>query len=374
MSILPILALATLSLEPKVFQYPNGTRLVVVEDASAKNMGFWLMANSIGLNENPASYGWRHMLEHFLASQVEPIQSRLERKGIMFLATTGPSYMKLGMSCPATSLSDCTVAIKMVLNPLQVTQEDIAKEAKIIGHELAIRGSSMRAYTAITLSMDGTVSPEAGGDPAALATATPRDLLELQRQLFAPSRLVLLVTGPVKANEVSRLAQPLLQQIPWAEPTEPWKAPQSNAKFGKPRYNGYAGALVNKSFVERESLANIFVGSMLEIIHPELECVFDSEMVPSVVTLWSPDENVQKLVKDTTLGEVQFAQVIARQLAEGIGSSAEESGEIFVQGLFANIPFAQKRLVKSLNELGLQDVQDALERWKAVTFEPEGNR
>jgi predicted Zn-dependent peptidase len=201
---------------------PNGPVILVERMPQAKSVSVQLFASARGARDTKETHGYRHLLEHLvLKGKDRKLDLRMESAGVLFTGQTHRDAMQIAFECAPESLPVALSALGEILQPLQTSEEEIAREAKIIAEEMALMPDSMK------LSIAGWRSgySERGLDPIgsleSLGTARPDDLVDLQRRHFSGQNLALVIVGPVSLNETTRMARDLLKDTEKGDKVEP---------------------------------------------------------------------------------------------------------------------------------------------------------
>jgi len=200
---------------------PNGPVILVERMPTAKSVSVQLFASARGARDTEETHGMRHLLEHLvLKGKDRKLDLRMESQGLLFTGKTHRDAMQIAFECPPDALPKALAALTEILEPIEVTPDEIAREVRIIGEEIALMPDTMK------LSATGwsAAYAKAGLDPvgsvSALSKATPEGLGDLQRRHFQGQNLALVITGPLELNRTTKLARDLLKDIDKGEKPE----------------------------------------------------------------------------------------------------------------------------------------------------------
>lgn len=211
-------------------ELPNRARILAETFPGARLMAVQLFASVRGAADTPETHGYRHLLEHLIVKGTNgDLDMRLESKGVFLKAETYRDFMHVSIVGPYDQLDLALDAIKQILTPPHWTQDQLAKEAKVIAQELVLLPDSILFSNALWLSAFGDAGIDPMGDAATIAKATPEQLMALHRAHFASQNLLLVVSGPVKLDDVTRKATALLGGL---RPSQ--SAAQAASPEGKP--------------------------------------------------------------------------------------------------------------------------------------------
>lgn len=218
---LPFLALALGQL-PEIQQpprlrtiLPNGATVLVERVPGAKTVWARLFLSSRGEEDTPATHGWRHLLEHLVATGRDGrIDERLEREGAFLRAQTQRDAIEFGVDAPAGKLELALDALSEMLRLRPITSEEIAREAGIIAQEGALMEVPTRLSAAAWAVAYGPWGLAPFGDVEAVRRATPSALATLHRRLCSGPNLVLVVSGDVDLDKATAAASKIVRTAP----------------------------------------------------------------------------------------------------------------------------------------------------------------
>lgn len=201
---------------------PNGSAILVEPMPKEKVVSVQLWASARGVEERPETHGIRHLLEHVLAlGRNRDLDQRLETVGGFLRARTFRDATQIEVQVPQGQMSLGLSAVKELLAPLQLTQDEVSRETQVIEQELALLDDADRLNAAGWDRAYGDFALDPFGDLEVLKAATPADVEAIRRKQFAAPKLVVVVTGPVSLDGTTRLVRDILGSLPKAEAAEP---------------------------------------------------------------------------------------------------------------------------------------------------------
>lgn len=346
---------------------PTGARIYIERRETPGRVRLGLFADSRGLEDTPATQGYRHMLEHFVARHPLSTSQRLERKGLFLEAYTVRDGMGFEIETKVDQLDDALPALISVLQPLKVTEEDLKREAEIILHELALESSAEAARRKIGRTVLGKAGVDIGGAAESFANLTPALLMDLQRQQFSPRRLTVTVTGEVNAGAMESVARTLLGSLKWANAPAPWSPPVADVPLRPASFHGSVIGLKVEGMPNQETASLLATGLWMARLLPRAQFIYDWSTGPGVMAIWSPSPDVRRELQNLSLGDVQWAQLEARMLRE---NRAEEDQYAYAvwRALVFEEPLVSFRSQAAFNNVDLASVQNALAKWRTGTF------
>lgn len=215
---LPVLVASLLAYQdaPRLkIELPNRAHVFVERFDKAKLCAVHLVASSRGVEEKPATHGWRHLLEHLLVKgRRGSLDKDLESQGLFLRAQTYRDYMVVSIEGPNNRIDRALDAIAEVLQPVQTTPDAIGQEVKLIASELAIYPDSASLSSTAWTQAYGESGLDPQGNPETMLKATPADLVELQKRHFAPRNVVLAVCGDFDVDRIASRARKLVGSLP----------------------------------------------------------------------------------------------------------------------------------------------------------------
>lgn len=334
---------------------PNGSVLLAERMPEAKYLSVQLFAGVRGVEETPANHGWRHLLEHLILKGKDgTLDDRMERQGVFFVGRTYRDAMQIEFWGKPTTLTPMLAAVTELLQPLKTTPEAIAREVGIMGSELANQAdASWLAREAWTTAF-GDQGMDPLGDPAAMAKATPEELEELRKLHFAPSNLVLIISGPIDVDKVTSVARALLDDL---DGPSPFKTKSRTGKPGRGQtdeaFGEVRGALVDGLEEGAGALCAAYaISSRLENAYVTYTPTTGQGL--AIVGRMDANNTIGQYVDGLTEGEEAALMPIGKLLAERwlTGRMSTPSGSGYLRGLL----LAQKSSARP------EDLQEAVRK------------
>lgn len=193
---------------------PNGSILLVENLPRAKSVSVQLFASDRRLPDTPDNHGFRHLLEHLcLKGPKHDLDLQMERQGMFFLGRTLRDAMQIEFTCSPKQIPVALDGLKQALQPISVTQQEITKEVGIMKQELALETDTQRLARAAWTEAYGDQGLDPFGELATMEKATPQALADYQTQLFAPNNLVLVISGPLDIEAVTKIGKGFLEDF-----------------------------------------------------------------------------------------------------------------------------------------------------------------
>ena len=194
---------------------PNGATVLVERVPGASRVWTRLFLSARGAEDTPATHGFRHLLEHLVATGRDGrLDGRLEREGAFLNADTLRDVTAFGVDAPAAKLDLALGALGEMLQLRSLTPDDIAREVGIIRQEGALMEPSTRLSTAAWSSAYGVQGLSPFGDLAAMRAATPAAISALHARLCAGPNLVIVIAGDVDLDRATAAAASVVRAAP----------------------------------------------------------------------------------------------------------------------------------------------------------------
>lgn len=341
---------------------PAGARFYLERRNTPGKVLIQLWCDTKELPETSATHGWRHVLEHFVSSSDPNFVRRLETKGLFVAAQTTQDSMLFELSCAPEHLDLGLQYMRSLLKPVQASLDEIQREARIIEHEMALVPSRERAFTEIRRALSGGTLLDSGGTYSTMSAMTPQQLVDLQRQVFAPRRLMLMVVGDIQPERARIVAQPVVSSLPWPNPPA-WLAPKSESEIPARRWEGFGSAIRSEGLPSRTHLAQSIVSGTLAK-NLSLTAIEESTFGPSVMVLWSVDESALKKILDAGDATVQAALLLAKATAKSIVTNLSAYCALQARAIFAGSSSDAEMISMAMERLSQKEIIDALETWK----------
>ncbi|HVL40401.1 MAG TPA: insulinase family protein [Fimbriimonadaceae bacterium] len=201
---------------------PNGAITLVERLDGASSLSVQLFASTKSTSPTDRAASHRHLLEHLVArGRAGRLDQRLELSGMFLRARTFRDFMHFEISCAPTQLDEALSAIAEIMAPPSISQAMIEGELPILEQELALVPSSAILAAAAWRVAYGELGADPVGSLEHMRNATRAELVELHRELFRRSNLVLAVSGQVPVRSSSAKLASVLDGGERAEPHLP---------------------------------------------------------------------------------------------------------------------------------------------------------
>ncbi len=205
-----VAALAISQDQPQKTVLPNGA-VVYVERMDSPGFTLHLFVSTMGAKEQ--SPGLRHLLEH-LVGKGNGLDAKLESRGLTLTAETLRDGVRFEIEGNANSAAVAIEALKELLAPRTLTQEEIDKEVRIVSQERPVRSNASRLATG--LWKQAFDEPDMMGTDEEIAKATPDSLKQLFTSMWRPECLTIAIVGGIDVVQSERaiieIVRPLQSQ------------------------------------------------------------------------------------------------------------------------------------------------------------------
>ena len=228
---------------------PNRAVILVEPVAHAHIISLNLWAASKGVEERPETHGLRHLMEHIIAlGPKRDIDLRLETVGGSLRAATYRDGTQIEVDVPPDQLQLGLDAIDEMLQPLQVTPDQIATESKVIDQEQGLMSDEALLTGAAWQTAYGDDALDPFGDMEVIGSATPADLEAIHKREFAAQNLVLVISGPVELDGATGKASDILTPLPKLDEYSARERPQGHGGQATVQAYGQARAATVPAF------------------------------------------------------------------------------------------------------------------------------
>jgi hypothetical protein len=198
---------------------PNGAVILAERTPGAQALSLHLFASAAGVAEEPASHGWRHLLEHLIAKGPGGVlDARLESEGAFLEARTYRDVMQFQIDLPPAALDLGLWAIGQLLTPLAnrsvVIEREIEREMEAIGLELDLVPPPQTLSDAAWTLAYGDLALSPLGSLETMRRARLEDLVALQARHFRGRNLVLVVAGDLRPSDAIARARSVMAEVP----------------------------------------------------------------------------------------------------------------------------------------------------------------
>ncbi len=366
---LPLCSLAaTLVLGQSRFREENALRTILPNDAvifvqhiPSKLVSFQVFVSNANAPDSPTTFGYRHLMEHIIARSVPGHDVLIESAGGALDAATSRDTVKFGWRVPPALLPVVVATMRKFLEWKSVTKEEIAREAAIIGHELALQDSVSASSTEAWISVFEEQGVSMSGDVESCAKATPEQLTSLWKKLTVGSQIVVSVAGPVDKNEVTNLVRPELVGLPKGALKE-WTPRTISGSYGTKQL----AAIVVPPIGSAGSIAALVAafGASARLSRPFFS--YSVSARPGVALLGSQDpaEEIAKVLKDEDPATAfRIGKAYTYAWIRGETSTAAKAASFYGTLLSASL---SQRPSKLWEQVEYTDYQQFLNYWRQI--------
>lgn len=176
----------------------NGVRMVVERTDAPGQASMVLAASTAGLKLTADTHGLPHLIEHLAArGSKEDIDRRLERQGMTLTAMTTRDAVVFEVQGAPAQMPFAALVLGEIARSLEATPERIALEAKLIKEEMALAGSKGALANAAWKEVFGEEGRDPMGTLSVIESATPDQVREAHRALFAGRNLAVALAGDI---------------------------------------------------------------------------------------------------------------------------------------------------------------------------------
>ncbi|MCC7102327.1 MAG: insulinase family protein [Fimbriimonadaceae bacterium] len=300
---------------------PNGAQVYAERIADAKTISVQLWISDRGTEETPATNGWRHLIEHFMAKRLDLFT---DESGIFLGAETGRQAMAFKFEAAPDKLSFCLEGVRRLFLPITLTANDIEHEIRLIRHEEAGLGGARRFSRAGWSQVFSGSQPDPVGNFDSMAAATPVGLTKLQHRMIAGDNIVLSVCGAVEPRTVVQAISPFLaSQLTSSEldSSSPSTANSASAALVSPQAVGSALSVKLEGVDRGSSLARIAVGFAAAQANPSISPIYAVSSQEGLLTLASLSPDIASQVSGLSDRQLVAGIGLLKGWLEGIGKS-----------------------------------------------------
>lgn len=300
---------------------PNGAQIYAERIADAKTISVQLWISDRGTEETPATNGWRHLIEHFMAKRLDLFT---DENGIFLGAETGRQAMAFKFEAAPEKLSFCLEGVRRLFNPMTLTTDGIEREIHLIRHEEAGLGAARRFSRAGWSQVFSGSRPDPVGNFDSMAAATPTVLTKLQQRMLAGDNIVLSVCGAVEPRTVVQAIRPYLaSQLTSSELDSSSQSTANSAStaLATPQAVGSALSVKLEGVDRGSSLARIAVGFAAAQASPSITPIYAVSSQESLLTLASLSPDIAGQVSGLSDRQLVTGISLLNGWLEGIGKS-----------------------------------------------------
>jgi len=181
---------------------------VLVETMPSQTVSAQVWIAGVSPRETRLTHGYRHLLEHILARADGGKWDRLiEATGGVMDAETARDGMVFRVSLPLEHLPLALDCLAAVVKQRTVSPAAVAREARAIYHEAALRPASAQKIIDVWQRQYGDAALDPFGNPDLLANAVPKELEQMWAKQLNTRRMSVTVVGPVDLDATTAQIQ-----------------------------------------------------------------------------------------------------------------------------------------------------------------------
>ena len=367
--VLPLSSIAaTLVLGQSRFREENALRTVLANDAvifvqqaPSPFVSLQLIVSNANSPDTPATYGYRHLMEHIIARSVPGHDVMIETGGGALDAATTRDTVKFEWRVPVALIPSVLSTMRKFLDWKTVTKEEIARESAIIGHELALQDSVSRSSAEAWNRVFEDQGMSMMGDEGSCAKATPEQLTAIWKRLTVGNQIVVSVSGPVDKVEITKQIRPQLEGLPKGE-SKVWQSRSVSGSYGTKQL----AAIVVPPIGSPGSISALVAafGASARLSRPFFTYTVSAR--PSVALLGSLDaaEEIAKVLKDEDPASAfRIGKAYMYAWIRGEISSPSKSASFYGVLLSAGL---SQRPSKLWEQVEYADYQQFLNYWRQI--------
>ena len=204
---------------------------IICEKRESKVVCVDLMLSNRDTIDTPATYGYRHLLEHIVASSIPGHDREIEKVGGVLLASTGRDWMQFEWRVPADQVALAFRGIDRMLRDCGATEDNIRRESLAIGHEIDLMNSSQLLSRQAWKSVYGEEGLDPLGTKDSASTAKPEDLAALWKKMTRGSNVVISACGNLDIRAFTTSCKAILSGLATSKAT-PFKTRAIDGSFG----------------------------------------------------------------------------------------------------------------------------------------------
>lgn len=359
---------------------PNGATFRVEEVANSETVTVALYASEASLPMDGGTPGTRHLLEHLIAKGPDGlIDTKLESVGLSLTAFTerdGTGFVIMG---PASQVVLAVESLRDLLEPLNIADEMLATEMKILDQEWALR-SAYEPF--LDKAWDGLFDPRVQsvfGDLKQMRQFKPTQLQNAGEAMMASGGLSVFVRGNVDASVVSlRLTEVLdaapLGQVAW----RPRGFVETIGKKDTVQGKGVARAVVAAGLDRPMTLARLGTALAFKWLEPGFEVVYEPSFDRGPILLYGREGGAFRALDKydrSALGEIApLVRLQALRLVSDLERESPVLGTLMAKKLRQAPAFEMSRLRSTARGLTEDEIWLAIQDWKGGAMHLEGLR
>jgi hypothetical protein len=350
-TLLAVLAMSPAAPQERKTVLPNGVALYAENMPKSGGFTLHLFVSALGEPEKDGQRGHRHLLEHLVAKgRNRDLDARLESHGLYLTADTLQDGVRFEIEGAADGLPVAIEALKELFEFPAVTQEEVAREVKIVREETGVRTFGSRLSAALYEAAFG--SPDPIGTSDELAKATPEELKSVYQALFVPSRMAVAVVGEV--DVVKAVADLTGVLIHLDGPQRPPKSERALIAPQRERFvedgDGCGRGVAVKSLSMQETLDTLAAAFAIAGEIPGAQVLYTPSAIGGLVSVVHPIreglDDVDRLVAGEANRLYRTGLSSVRLWAETAGSLTREKARLYGQILLLENFFRTEDMVR----------------------------
>jgi hypothetical protein len=378
MSVVSILALALLGAPVSQSQERESQRWILDSGAAiyaesmpnAQTAAISICVAAKGSQETLGRHGWRHLLEHLVARGKDgSIDRKLESAGWFLLAETNREFMEFRLEGDPVTLAVALDAVKELLQPRTWTQQEIDAELQTMRQERAVMNSSRHIANALWMSAYGDEGLSPFGDLQAMAKATPTDLQELSKSMFAADQVAVAVCGKVDVAAIRTPLAAALGGLP-AKRRATWSARSPLPGEGDaPEAKGAALAVRTGSYGDLSTVAAIAAGLALAAEQRDPYFIYTPTVLSGLAIVGSDTGDSQSLDAMQLAAKGQGARLfpigkrMAQQWLQGQLEAPASNARLRAALMCQAVGARPETMLENLSNLVYEDFDRALKKF-----------
>jgi zinc protease len=193
----------------------NGLQVIAIENHQAPLATVEVVVHTGAFTQEHGQEGVPHLYEHMLFKAYSGPREYSWRQmmgelGADYNGETSDEEVRYHVTVPSNKVEGGMRALAEFVRDPDFKQDDLDEERRVVLDELSrdasepIRGLYDRVNQKLWTTAWGRKDP--GGDPASLATVTPKLLKQIFQQYYVPNNSVVIVSGDVTPDRVFQLA------------------------------------------------------------------------------------------------------------------------------------------------------------------------
>ncbi len=351
-------------------ELPNGSKLRVERVAGTKQVMVALYAAASSLPGDAGTPGTRHLLEHLIAKGPDRLLDvKLESAGLSLTATTerdGTNFVIMGPSDQAVMAVE---SLRELLAPVQVGEEELAIELKIIDQEGVFRNQFARFLDSAWLGLFDPGIDSVYGNLEALVQLKPADLKTAGQALMGSGGLAVFVKGDIDPGVTSLRVEEILMKAPKSESvTVTRNILESIGKKETVKGKGSARAVVAAGLDRPMTLARVGTALALMRSEPGFQVVYEASFDRGPILLYGVNEEsfaaIKKYTRDDMRRFAPFARLNAMSYVNGLEREGPEYGVLRAKLIRQAPAFDMKQLQSTAAGLTDDEIWSALQDWQ----------